>query len=117
MTEPTPFVVTDDLSKGYYKGLPSNPPLIATTNPSPIGSPSGPEAYSVLKELKVLGNHPLASVWDSGLAAGLRRGLNTMCVNWTSIEALRIVEVGESSGLATIWIGVEFGALSFKEGS
>jgi hypothetical protein len=33
------------------------------------------------------------------------------------IEALRIDEVGESSGLATVWIGVEFGALSFKEGS
>ncbi|KAG9033295.1 hypothetical protein FRB95_000390 [Tulasnella sp. JGI-2019a] len=58
----TPFVVTDDLSKRYYKGLPSNPPLIATTNPSPVKPPSGPEAYSVLKELRVLGDHPLASV-------------------------------------------------------
>lgn len=62
-------------------------------------------------------NTPLASAWDSGLVDGLRRGLNTMGVNWTSIDALRIGEVGESSGTAIVWIGVEFGALSFKEGS
>jgi hypothetical protein len=32
-------------------------------------------------------------------------------------DALRIVEVGECSGLAIVWIGVEFGALGFEEGS
>ena len=116
--EATPFVVTDNMSKAYYRGLPSNPPLIATTDPSPAELPSGPEAYSVLKELQVLGDHPLANVWDKGLAAGIYRRLNMICVNWTSIDALTIVEVGQkSSGLATVWIGVEFGALSFKEGS
>jgi hypothetical protein len=40
-----------------------------------------------------------------------------MSVDWTSIEAIRIVQVGESSGPAIVWIGVEFGALSFEEGS
>jgi len=40
-----------------------------------------------------------------------------MCVNWTSIDAVRIVEVGQSSGLAIVRIGVEFGALSPEEGS
>lgn len=40
-----------------------------------------------------------------------------MGVNWTSIDALRIGEVGEPSGAAIVWIGVEFGALSSKEGS
>jgi hypothetical protein len=117
MMESTPFVVTEDLSKRYYKGLPSNPPLIATTKPGPFEPPSGLEAYSVLKELRGLGDHPLASIWERGVAIGLRRVLNTMTVNWTSIEALRIVEAGESSSQATVWIGVDFGALSFKEGS
>jgi hypothetical protein len=112
-----PFVVTKALSKVYYKGLPSQPPLIATTKPGPFEAPTGPEAYSILKELRELGDHPLASAWDHGLADRLRRGLNTMRVNWTSIEALRIAEVGESSSPAIIWIGVEFGALSFEEGS
>ena len=111
MTDPTPFVVTNALSKFYYMGLASKPPLIATTKPGPLEFPTVP------KELRELGDHSLASAWDNGLADCLRRGLNTMCVNWTSIEALRIVEVGESSGIAIVWIGVEFGALSFKEGS
>ena len=116
-TSPPPFVVTQVLSRIYYKGLPSKPPLIATTKPSPFEYPTGPEAYSVLKELRELGDHPLASVWDHGLAERLCRGLNKMCVNWTSIDAVRIVQVGESSGPAIVWIGIEFGALSFEEGS
>jgi hypothetical protein len=97
--------------------LPSQPRLIATTKPDPFEELSGPEAYSVLKELRQLGGHPLASVWDHGSSDNLRRGLNTIGVNWTSMDALRIVEVGKSSGLAIVWIGVEFGALSFEEGS
>ena len=113
----SPFVVTEALSKVYYRGLPSTPPLIATTKPRPFQEPTGPEAYTVLKELRVLGDHPLASVWDNDLADRLRHGLNTTCVNWTSIDVLRIVEVGESSGPAIVWIGVESGALSFEEGS
>jgi hypothetical protein len=116
ITDPL-FVVTEALSKVYYKGLPSEPRLIATTKPGPFENPTGPEAYSVLKELRELGDHPLANAWDHGLADRLRRSLNTMRVNWTSLDALRIVEVGESSGPAIVWIGVEFGALSFEEGS
>ncbi|KDQ59745.1 hypothetical protein JAAARDRAFT_127232 [Jaapia argillacea MUCL 33604] len=118
MTEPTTsFVVTETLSKRYYRGLPSQPPLIATTRPGPFDPPTGPEAYTVLKELRELGDHPLAREWDRGLAEHLRRRLNTLGVNWTSIDALRIADVGEASSLVIVWIGVEFGALSFKEGS
>ena len=117
MSDPISIVVTEALSKIYYKGLPSEPPLIATTKLHPFEEPTGPEAYSVLKELRELGDHPLASVWDHGLADSLRRGLNAMGVNWTSIEALRIAKVGESSGPAIVWIGVEFESLSFEEGS
>ncbi|KZT29800.1 hypothetical protein NEOLEDRAFT_1153698 [Neolentinus lepideus HHB14362 ss-1] len=83
----------------------------------PFDDSTGPEASSVLKELRELCDHPLASAWDHGLVDVLLRDLNTMRVDWTSIDAVRIAEVGESSGLATVWIGVEFGALSFEEGS
>lgn len=114
---PPPFVVTEALSKIYYKDLPSKPPLIATTKPNLFEYPTGPEAYSVLKELRELGDHPLASFWDYGSAERLCRGLNEMCVNWTSIDTVRIVQVGESSDPAIVWIGVEFGTLSFEEGS
>ncbi|RPA88682.1 hypothetical protein L873DRAFT_1824196 [Choiromyces venosus 120613-1] len=112
-----PFMVTKALSKVYYKGLPSQPPLIATTKPSPFEAPTGPEAYSVLKELRCLGDHPLTSVWDYGLAIQLCRSLTTMGVKWSCLDALHIANVGEPSGPAIVWIGVEFGALSFEEGS
>ncbi|KAF8268371.1 hypothetical protein EI94DRAFT_1728069, partial [Lactarius quietus] len=95
------------LSKVYYKGLPSHPRLIATTKPALSKSPVARGLFS--------GRPPLAMVWDGGLSDGLRRGLNTMRVNWTSIDALRIAEVGESSNLVIVWIGVELGALSFAE--
>jgi len=112
-----PIIVTDSLSKTYYKGLPSKPPLIATTKPGPFDDPSGPEAYSVMKELRCLGDHQLATVWDNGLAIQLRHYLTTLGVNWTSLEALRIVNVDELSGPPIVWIGVEPGTLNFEEGS
>ncbi|KAI6120202.1 hypothetical protein EV401DRAFT_1957052, partial [Pisolithus croceorrhizus] len=120
MPDPTPtppFVVTEGLSKVYYKSLPSKPSLIATTKPGPFEVPTDPEAYSVPKELRPLGKHALASVWNHGLGDSLRDTLNTMGVNWTSMDVLRIVEDGESSSPAVVWIGVEFGSLSFEEGS
>ncbi|KDQ12807.1 hypothetical protein BOTBODRAFT_146571 [Botryobasidium botryosum FD-172 SS1] len=60
VSDSIPFVVTKALSKVYYKGLPSGPPLIATTKPRPLEYPTGPEAYLALKELRELGDHPLA---------------------------------------------------------
>ena len=81
LADPTPFVVTEAVSKVYYKGLPSRPALIATTKPDPFEWPTGPEAWPVHKEIRELGDHSLASAWDNGLADCLRRGLNTMCVN------------------------------------
>ncbi|KAF9517860.1 hypothetical protein BS47DRAFT_1359377 [Hydnum rufescens UP504] len=102
MTEPTPFVVTNTLSKVYYRGLPSKPRLIATTRPGAFEFPTGPEAYPILKELRPLGDHPLISAWDHGLADRLRHGLNS---------------IRQSSSLVIVWIGIEFGALSFEEGS
>ncbi|TFY58856.1 hypothetical protein EVG20_g7999 [Dentipellis fragilis] len=101
---------------GWHQKSPhARPRLIATTNP--FGEPTGPEPYTVLKELGVLGDHPLASLWDQAISDDLRRGLNTMGVNWTSIDAVRIARAGESSNLAVVWIGVEPGTLSFEEGS
>ncbi|TFK48876.1 hypothetical protein OE88DRAFT_1737634 [Heliocybe sulcata] len=105
--------MSESLSKVYYKGLPSQPRLIATTKPIT----TGPEAYSVLKELRELGDHSLADFWSHGLATRLRHGLNTLGANWTSIDAVRIAEVGEDSSTAIAWIGVEVGALGFEEGS
>ncbi|TFY58857.1 hypothetical protein EVG20_g7998 [Dentipellis fragilis] len=117
MPDSIPFMVTESVSWMYYRGLPSGPRLITTTNPDPYQEPTGLEAYPIVKELRELGDHPLVTIWDHGVVDGLRHGLNAMCVKWTSIDAVRIAEVGEPSDLAIVWIGVEPGALSFEEGS
>jgi hypothetical protein len=118
MSATPPFVVTETLSRQYYKFLPSKPRLVATTNPNAIQTltRTGPEAYSIPKQLTVLGDHPLAEVWDSGSADKLRKWLNEMHVNWTSLDLLRL-DIEDISDFAIIWIGVEPGALSFEEGS
>ena len=111
------FVVTKFESQVYYKGLPSQPPLIATTIPGPIEVPTGMEAYSILKQLRCIGDHPLALVWDAGLALELRHALNTMGLDWTSLDLVRIGKVGEHSCPAIVWIGVKPGTLTFERGS
>ncbi|CUS12722.1 unnamed protein product [Tuber aestivum] len=120
MSDPVPtppFMVTTSVSKVYYKGLPSEPRLIATTKLNPFDAPTGPEAYTVLKELRYLGEHPLATLWDNGLAGELSSSLASMDVKWSSLDLLHIPNVGEPSGPAVVWIGVEPGVLSFEEGS
>ena len=114
---PPPCLVTEEVAAGYYKGLPSRPRLVATTRPGPFETPAGPEAYTVPKELRVLGNHPLANIWEDDLAFKLHHVLNSMDVNWTSTDVVRIANAEDSSGAVVIWIGVEPGTLSFDDGA
>jgi hypothetical protein len=70
-----PIQMTEVLAKTYYKGLPSRPRLVATTRPGPFRKRTGPEAYTIYKELRPLGDHPLARVWEDNLAFELHRVL------------------------------------------
>lgn len=106
-------VVTEIIARTYYKGLPSNPRFIATTKP---GRLKLPEAYPVSKELRILGDHPLAACWDKVATLLRSSSLNSWGVDWTSIDAVRIPEVGEPSGPAIIWIGVTPGTIDFEQG-
>ena len=113
---PPPCQVTEELSKDYYKGLPSRPRLVATTRPGPFEKPIGPEAYTIYKELRILGDHPLARVWEDNLAFQLHRVLNSSNVNWTSTDVVRIANIEESFSFVVVWVGVEPGTLSFDDG-
>jgi len=95
------------------------PPLIATTIPGPIQVPTDIESYSILKELRCLGDHLLASSWDSGLAYKLCHALNTMSVDWTSLDLVHIPKVEESStySLVIILFEVKPRTLPFERGS
>ena len=63
---PPPIDLPDEKErKAYYYGLPSKPPLVARSSSErwifPLGPFSGPEP----KQLKNIGNHPLASLLAS----------------------------------------------------
>lgn len=96
----------------YYAGLPSAPVLVARTGITPWEAPTGQEAYPKLKELRPIGNHAIAGVWQSGMATRVCTLLDSMEVQWTSMDVVRIGYAGESSAPAVLWIGVTPASLS-----
>ncbi|PBK83108.1 hypothetical protein ARMGADRAFT_679182 [Armillaria gallica] len=103
-------------AKSYYAGLPSFPVLVARTGTTPWKAPTGPEAYRELKELCAVGNHALKEAWEGNLALKLHALLDSMKVQWTSTDVVRIRNVGESSAPVILWIGVMPASLSCDDG-
>jgi len=99
-------------AKLYYAGLPSCPPLVARTGTTPWKEPTGPEAYPRLRDLRVVGNHALQDVWEHPLAPELHTLLDSINVEWTSTDVVRIGYVGEPSAPIILWIGVKPSSLS-----
>jgi len=100
--------VSEKESYWYYAGLPSRPRLVArsSTPTTPWEEPTGPEAYPVHKELKGVGNHALNDVWEDKLAPLVLDILESERVKFTSVDVVRIGEVGEPSPPVILWIGV-----------
>jgi hypothetical protein len=78
--------------------------------------PTGPEAYTVLRELRIFGNHALQEVWEDDLALKLHVLLDSMEVKWTSTDIIRIRNVEESFAPVILWIGVIPASLSGDDG-
>ncbi|KAJ3006057.1 hypothetical protein HKX48_000328 [Thoreauomyces humboldtii] len=108
--------VTENQAKFYYAGVPSGPRLIASTSASKYSAPSGPEAYRVLKTLRAVGNHSIASVWEDNLAFGIHSLLERENVAWTSTDVVRIGVAQEKNAPVILWIGVLPDSLSFEAG-
>lgn len=112
------FVVpSDHFSINYYHGLPSKPPLLATTKPQPHISPIGFFDHPVSKTIHAIsGRHPIVSMWDSGISDDILGVLKQMNIDWTSLEVVHIpVATDPSPGPAIVWIGVEPGTLSYRK--
>ncbi|KAH9020308.1 hypothetical protein EDB85DRAFT_531516 [Lactarius pseudohatsudake] len=102
----------------YYAGLPSRPRLIARTG-IPWEEPTGPEAYSRLRELRVVGEHEISDVWEDDLALKVHAILHAKGVDWTSTDVVRIRYIDDRddpSGDVVLWIGVKPDSLSYKVG-
>ncbi|GJJ12376.1 hypothetical protein Clacol_006617 [Clathrus columnatus] len=87
-------------SKLYYLGLPSCPFLVARSSFPTIAWKQrvNYDGETMLKELRVVGNHPLKEVM------------------WTSIDVVRIGYVGEPFAPVILWIGVAPYSLSSTDG-
>ncbi|KAH9955048.1 hypothetical protein BGW80DRAFT_1258334 [Lactifluus volemus] len=108
LLEPSlPPRVSELEGKCYYRGLPSSPRLIARTG-APWYPPTGPEAYTRIRELRIPGEHELFDVWEDNLAIKVHDILNLNDVNWSSTEIVRIgyVDNPDSDGNLVLWIGV-----------
>ena len=103
-------------SKLYYAGLHSAPILVARTGTTPWEAPTGPEAYPRLKELRIVGSHPIKDVWEGDLALKVHNLLESMDVKWTSIDIVRIGYHEEPSAPVILWIGVIPASLSSRDG-
>jgi hypothetical protein len=89
--------------------------LVARTG-TPWEAPTGPEAYPVRRELRIVGNHALQEVWEDDLALKLHALLDSMDVKWTSTDVVRIRDVEESFAPVILWIGVIPASLSGNDG-
>ncbi|KAK6500717.1 hypothetical protein TWF506_003481 [Arthrobotrys conoides] len=101
----------------YYHGLPSKPPLLATTKPQPPISPIEFFPYPVSKTIHVVsGRHPIASMWDSGISDAILDVLTESEINWTSLEVVHIPEAKDQFlGPAIVCVGVEPGTLNYNK--
>ncbi|KAF3086826.1 hypothetical protein TWF706_011352 [Orbilia oligospora] len=110
------FVIPSDIfSRDYYHGLPSKPPLLATTKAQPYISPIGFFDHPVSKTIHAIsGKHLVVSMWDHGISDGIMGVLKQMDIEWTSLEVVHIpVATDPSLGPPIVWIGVQPGILSY----
>ena len=103
-------------AKHYYHGLPSRPVLVARTGTTPWEEPTGPEAYLVEKGLRLAGNHPLKEIWSDKVAPKVVDLLDSMKVEWTSLDVVRIGDAEEYFAPVILWIGVSPASLSGHDG-
>ncbi len=102
----SPPPLSDTEAKYYYVGLPSSPRLVARTSPTPWVLPTG-WGEPRDKQLGVVVNHKLNTIWEFDVAPKILACLDDMGVLWTSADVVRIGLVVNSSPPIVLWIGVK----------
>ena len=101
----------------YYAGLPSIPLLVARTGSIPWEAPTSPEVDCQTKDLRVVGDHAIKDVWEDKIAPRVHELLDSMKVQWTSTDVVRIGITGEVMAPVILWIGVMPRTLSGADGA
>ncbi|KAH9053062.1 hypothetical protein EDB87DRAFT_1676932 [Lactarius vividus] len=80
-------------------------------------APTGPEAYSRYRELRVVGEHEISGVWEDDLALKVHAILHAKGVDWSSTDVIRIRYIDDDDPSEDVlWIGVRRDSLSYKVG-
>ncbi|KAF3201571.1 hypothetical protein TWF679_011313 [Orbilia oligospora] len=100
------------LAFDYYYGLPSGPPLIASTKPQPTAVEGRPvQGHPILKAIHPINlKHPIVNVWNNKISEEIIKVLTDSKIDWTSLEVVHISAAEDQSlGLrpAIIWVGIE----------
>ena len=104
---------SDFYKNTYYYGLPSNPVLVYRTgDPPPMLV--GPETYLVPKELRPVFNERISEVWDN-MGTQIYKHLDSLGVQWTTIDVVRFAEPDQPPGPIVLWIGVKPQSLSYSD--
>jgi len=71
-----------------------------------------------LKELRTVScDHAISEIWEDGLASEVQDLLNSMTVQWTSLDVIGFKNIEHFSGPPpTLWIGVHSASLSGTDG-
>ncbi|KAI6118380.1 hypothetical protein F5141DRAFT_1187254 [Pisolithus sp. B1] len=95
-----------------FYGLPSNPVSIYNTGDLwPVRQ--GPEAQRVLREARLICQHPIQDVWPM-LGKRIYELLDSLGVQWSTIDPVRFAEEGKEAGPLYLWVGVAPRSLSFE---
>ena len=114
---PSPIELPDkEEREGYYYGLPSEPALVARSSSDRWVLPLGPYSRPEPKQLKNIGNHPLASLLPS-IKDDVMKILDTYSILWTTIEAFRIGFQGQKDMPVVLWIGALEKGLIGRDGA
>lgn len=95
-----------------FYGLPSNPISVYKTGDLwPVRQ--GPEAQRVLREARPICQHPIQDVWPM-LGKRIYELLDSLGVQWSTIDPVRFAEEGKEAGPLYLWVGVAPRSLSFE---
>ena len=96
-----------------FHGFPSNPVCVYRTGDEWL-APRGPEAQCILREARPICNHPIQDVWPT-LGKRIYEFLDSLGVEWSTIDPVRFAEEGGEADPLHLWIGIVPQSLSLED--
>lgn len=111
---------TEQERRLYYVGLPSSPRLVARSGTEPWTLRLDGWSCYVEKTLRPVGEHPIVGKWNDDFPTSLRGQAVSLVeqrgLHWHAIDALRIGYHDVRDAPVVVFISVEPGSLSWREG-